>query len=203
MMNSTHCRSQPRQSATTRCSWTFQQECSTQLCPSNIVRRFSSHYTPYTIPECGRPLPHRRSVLLATDGPGHNSNGQGLLVLPAGQGSQTRPPTTSRDTGTAPPFHPHPRRPGRAAAALTRQHLPFHHNRLNLEVAGSHSTLIHHHRRLRQGPLRRLGISVWSPCQGGPVHVRPVGRPVQPTQHPALAHDIIPSPIERIGRAVP
>jgi hypothetical protein len=38
-------------------------------------------YTPY-LP------PHRCSVLLATDG-----QGQGLLVLPAGQGSQTRPPT--------------------------------------------------------------------------------------------------------------
>jgi len=37
-------------------------------------------YTPY-LP------PHRCSVLLATDG-----QGQGLLVLPAGQGSQTRPP---------------------------------------------------------------------------------------------------------------
>ncbi len=30
--------------------------------------------------------------------------------------------------------------------------------------------------------------------------MRPVGRPVQPTQHPAFAHDRIPFPIERIGR---
>ncbi len=110
----------------------------------------------------GDPPPHRRSVLLATDGQGHNSNGQGLLILPAGQGSKTRPPTTSRDTGTSPPFLPHPRRPGRAAAALTWPHLSFH--RPNLEVAGGHSTLVHHHRRLRQSPLRRLGIAVWSPC---------------------------------------
>jgi hypothetical protein len=83
----------------------------------------------------GNPPPHRRSVLLATDGQGHNSNGQELLVLPAGQGSQTRPSTTSRDTNTSPPFCPHPRRPGRPAAALTRPHLSFHNHRPDLEVA--------------------------------------------------------------------
>jgi hypothetical protein len=32
---------------------TFQQECSARWCPSNIGRRFSSPYTPYTTPECG------------------------------------------------------------------------------------------------------------------------------------------------------
>jgi hypothetical protein len=47
MMNSTLCRSQPRQS--------FQQESSARLCPFNIGRRFSSHYTPYTIAEYGQP----------------------------------------------------------------------------------------------------------------------------------------------------
>ena len=44
----------------------------------------------------GDPPPPRRSVLLATDGQGHNTNGQGLLALPAGQSSQTRPPTTRK-----------------------------------------------------------------------------------------------------------
>jgi hypothetical protein len=53
--------------------------------------------------------PHRCSVLLATDGQGHNPDGQGLLILSAVQGSQTRPPTTSRDTSTSQPFRPHPR----------------------------------------------------------------------------------------------
>jgi transposase InsO family protein len=62
--------------------------------------------------------PHCHSVLLATNGKGHNTNGQGLLVLPARQGSQTRPPPTSRDTGSSPPFRPHPRQPGRPPAAL-------------------------------------------------------------------------------------
>ncbi len=71
-----------------------------------------------------------------------------------------------------------------------------------------HSLLVHHRRRLCQGPLRRLGIPVWSPRhyhigQGGPVHVRPVGGPLQSAQHPAFAHDSIPSSIKRIGRAVP
>ena len=79
--------------------------------------------------------PHRRSVLLATDGQGHNTNGQGLLVLPAGQVSQTRPPTASRDTGSSPPCCPHPSRPGRPAAALPRPYLPVHNNRPNLEEA--------------------------------------------------------------------
>jgi hypothetical protein len=83
----------------------------------------------------GNPPPHRRSVLLDTDGQGHNSNGQELLVMPAGQGSQTRPSTTSRDTGISPPFCPHPRRPGRPAAALTRPRLSFHNHRPDLEVA--------------------------------------------------------------------
>ncbi len=72
-------------------------------------------------------LPHRRPVLLATDGQGHNSDGQGLPALPERQGSQTRTPTASRDTGTPPPFRPHPRRPGQVAAALARPHLPVHH----------------------------------------------------------------------------
>ncbi len=127
------------------------------MCPSNIGRRFPSPYTPYTLPQsAGNPPPHGRSVLLATDGQGHNSNGQGLLILPAGQGSQTRPPTTSRDTGTSPAFRPHPRQPGRVAAALMLPHLSFHDNRSDLEVAGVHPTLVHHRRRLRQSPLRGL-----------------------------------------------
>jgi hypothetical protein len=92
--------------------------------------------------------PHRRSVLLATDGQGHNTNGQGLLVLPAGQGSQTRPPTASRDTGSSPTFRPHPHRSGRPAATLPRPYLPVHNNRPNLEVAGGHSPLVHHRHRL-------------------------------------------------------
>ncbi len=62
--------------------------------------------------------PHRRSVLLVPDGQGHNTNGLGLLVLPARQGSQTRPPTTSRDTGSSPLLRPHPRQPGRPAVAV-------------------------------------------------------------------------------------
>jgi hypothetical protein len=106
--------------------------------------------------------PHRRSVLLATDGQGHNTNGQGLLVLPVRLGSQTRPPTASRDTGSSPTFRPHPHRSGRPAATLPQPYLPVHNNRPNLEVARGHSPLVHHRRRLRQGPLRRLGIPVWS-----------------------------------------
>jgi hypothetical protein len=59
-----------------------------------------------------------------------------------------------------------------------------------------------------QGTLRRLGITIWSSShhhirQSGPIHVRPLGGPVQPAQHPALAHDSIPSSVKRIGRAVP
>jgi hypothetical protein len=37
----------------------------------------------------------------------------------------------------------------------------------------------------------------------GPIHVRSLGRPVQPAQHPALAQDSIPSSVKRIGGAVP
>ena len=67
---------------------------------------------------------------------------------------------------------------------------------------------LHHRCRLRQGPLRRLGNKIWSPShhhirQRGPIHVSPLGGPVQPAQHPALAHDSIPPPVKRIGRVVP
>jgi hypothetical protein len=83
----------------------------------------------YTPPgSAGDPLTHIHPVLLATDGQGHYSDGQGLPTLPAGQGSQTCAPTASRDTGTSPPFRPHPRGPGQAAAALARPHLPVHHH---------------------------------------------------------------------------
>jgi hypothetical protein len=121
-------------------------------------------------------LPHGRSVLLATDGQGHNNNGQGLLVLPAQQSSQTRPPTASRDTGSSLPLRPHLRQPGRSAATLPQPYLPVHNNRQNLEVAGGQSPLVHHRHRLCQGPLRRLGIPVWSSRhhhigQRGPIHV--------------------------------
>jgi hypothetical protein len=70
-------------------------------------------------------------------------------------------------------------------------------------MAGGHPTIIHHRRRLRQGPLYRLGIAVWSPCHH---HIRqrgPVGGTVKPAEHPAFTHDSISSPIKRIGRAVP
>jgi hypothetical protein len=72
----------------------------------------------------------------------------------------------------------------------------------------SHPARLHHRRRLRQGPFRRLGIAIWSPShhhirQRGPIHVRPLGGPVQTAQHPALTHDSIPPAIKRIGGAVP
>jgi hypothetical protein len=75
-------------------------------------------------------------------------------------------------------------------------------------MAGSFPAHIHHRRGLCQGPFRRLGIAIWSPShhhirQRSPIHVRPKGGPVQPTQHPTLTHDSIPPSIKRIGRAVP
>jgi hypothetical protein len=83
----------------------------------------------YTPPgSAGDPPPHRRPVLLATNGHYHYPDGQGLPTMPAGQGSQARTPTTNRDTGTPPPFRPPPRGPGRAAASCARPHLPFHHH---------------------------------------------------------------------------
>jgi hypothetical protein len=111
-----------------------------------------------------------------------NTNGQGVLVLPARQGSQTHPPTTSRDTGSSPPFRPRPRRPGRPATAFPRPHVPVHHNQQNIKVAGGHSAPVHHRRRLPQGPFRRLGLQIWSPGhhhirQRGPIHVCPLGGP--------------------------
>jgi hypothetical protein len=156
----------------------------------------------------GDPPLDRRPVLLATDGQAHNSDGQGLPALPERKGSQTRTPTANRDTGTPPPFCPHPRRPGRAAAALAPPHLPVHQYPPDLKMAGRHPTRLHHCRRLRQGPFRRLGIAIWSPShhhirQRGPIHVRSLGGPVQPAQHPALAHDSIPPSIKRIGLVVP
>jgi hypothetical protein len=68
----------------------------------------------------------------------------------------------------------------RTAATLPRPHLPVHDNRQDIKVAGGRSPLVHHRRRLHQGPLRRLGIQIWSAChhhfrQRGPVHVRLVG----------------------------
>ncbi len=80
--------------------------------------------------ESSDPPPHRRPVLLATDG-------QGLSTVPAGQGSQTRTPATNRDTSTSPPFRPPQRGPGRAAAAFARPHLPVHHHRPDIETLAS------------------------------------------------------------------
>jgi hypothetical protein len=70
-------------------------------------------------------------------------------------------------------------------------------------MAGGHPACLHHRRRLRQSPLRRLGITFWSPShhhfrQRGPIHVRSLCGPVQPAQHPALAHDSIPPSVKRI-----
>jgi hypothetical protein len=151
--------------------------------------------------------PHSLAVLLAADGQGHNTNGQGLHVLPVRQDSQSHPPSTSRDTGTPLPFRPHPRRPGRTAAAIPRPHLPVHDNRQDIKVAGGNTPLVHH-RRLGQGPLRRLGSQIWSAChhhirQRGPVHVRLVGDPMQFDQHPTCPYDSLPPSIQRSGRAVP
>jgi hypothetical protein len=116
--------------------------------------------TLYTSPgNASDPPPHRRPVLLATDGQGHYTDGQGLPTVPAGQGPQTRTPATNRDTSTSPPFRPPPRGPGRAAAAFARPHLPV---RPDIEMAGGHPSRLHNRRRLRQGPLRRLGITLRS-----------------------------------------
>jgi hypothetical protein len=49
-----HCRSQPRQSATPRCSGTSRRGCSARWYRSNTGRRFSSHCTLYTTRGCGR-----------------------------------------------------------------------------------------------------------------------------------------------------
>jgi hypothetical protein len=75
-------------------------------------------------------------------------------------------------------------------------------------MGGGHPTCLHHRRRLCQVPLRWLGITFWSTShhhfrQRGPIHFRSLGGPVQPAQHPALAHNSIPPSIERIGRAFP
>jgi hypothetical protein len=75
-------------------------------------------------------------------------------------------------------------------------------------MAGGHPAHLHHRCRLRQGPLRRVGIPLWSAShhhfrQRGPIHVRPLGGPVQSAQHLALAHDSILPSVKRIGRAVP
>jgi hypothetical protein len=43
----------------------------------------SLHYTPPR--GAGNPPPHRHAVLLAANGQGHNSDGQGLPALPAGK----------------------------------------------------------------------------------------------------------------------
>jgi hypothetical protein len=95
-------------------------------------------------------LPHHSSVLLATDGQGHHPNGQGLPAVPERQGSQTHTFTTSGDPCASPPFRPPPRGPGWTAAAVTRPHLPVHHHRQNVEMAGSRPARLHHRRRLRQ-----------------------------------------------------
>jgi hypothetical protein len=113
-------------------------------------------YTPPGV--AGDPPPHHSSLLLATDGQGHYPDGQGLPAVPARQNSQTHTPTTDRDICTSPPFRPPPRGPGRAAAAFARPHLPVHHHRQDVEVAGGHPAHLHHRRRLRQSPLRRVGV---------------------------------------------
>jgi hypothetical protein len=53
------------------------------------------------------------------------------------------------------------------------------------------------------GPSSPAGSLPPSHQKRGPVHVRPVGVPVQPAQHPAFTHDSISSPIKRISPAVP
>jgi hypothetical protein len=63
------------------------------------------------------------------------------------------------------------------------------------------SRSLHHRSQLRQGPLRWLGITLRSTShhhfrQRGPIHVRSLGGPVQPAQHPALTHDSIPPPVK-------
>jgi hypothetical protein len=155
----------------------------------------------YTPPgSASDPPPHHRPVLLAPDGQGHYPDGQGLPAVLAGQSSQTHTPATNRDTSTSPPFRPPPCRPGRAAAV--------HYHRLDIEMAGGHPAHLHHRRRLRQGPLRRLGVTLRSAShhhvrQRSPIHVRPLGGPVQPAQHPALSHDSIPPSEKWVGRVVP
>ncbi len=69
-------------------------------------------------------------------------------------------------------------------------------------MAGGRPPLIHNRRRLRQGPLRRLGIQIWSAChhhirQRGPVHVRLVGGPMQFAQHSPFTYDSLPPSIQR------
>jgi hypothetical protein len=82
---------------------------------------------------------------LAANGKCHNHYGQGLPALPSKQVTNTY--TYSQQRYRYPTaVHPHPRQPGRAATSLARPHLSVHNHRLNLKMAGSHPTNIHHHR---------------------------------------------------------
>jgi hypothetical protein len=75
-------------------------------------------------------------------------------------------------------------------------------------MARGHPTPIHYRRQLCQGPFHWLGLQIWSSGhhhirQRGPIHICPVGGPVQLAQHQALTHDSIPSLIQWVGRTVP
>ncbi len=105
----------------------------------------SPPHQPLAIGHIPVPPPHRRTVLLAANGQGHNHYGQGLPALPSGQVTNTY--TYSQQRYRYPTaVHPHPRQPGLAATSLARPHLSVHNHRLNLKMAGRHPTNIHHHR---------------------------------------------------------
>jgi hypothetical protein len=108
------------------------------LVPIQHREAVSSRCTLYTTRKCGRPAVSSPPGSAGHRWPRRYPDGQGLPTMPAGQGSQARTPTTNRDTGTTPPFRPPPRGPGRAAAAFARPHLPVHHHRPDIEMAGSH-----------------------------------------------------------------
>jgi hypothetical protein len=101
-------------------------------------------------------------------------NGQGLPVLPIGQGPKKCPAPASCHFGTSPPLCPHACRSCQTTVNLAWSRIPVHRDRQDFMVAGDNPNLFYHPFRLHKSPVFRLdlpwGASHHHIVQRGSIH---------------------------------